>query len=185
MDAHPLRTPVRWLIFPLLAGGAGGASGLILDVQYVQAPDVGLTLLFSGLGLCAAGGVSGAHRPWAGVLASTAGGLLIFPLLKGLYYSVGGGFRDVLDVFLELLCSPKGMWLNFLLTGLVASAAWLRLRRGLRWSLLYGVGPVLLFGERLIEGIALDPSREAATVAYYLGQWAALEGALRLSNRPA
>ena len=182
MDAHPLRGRVRWVIFPLMSAGLGGTLGLGVDALNGFF-DGGSALLGSGLALSAACGVVVSKRPWIGVLVSTVGGLLTFASVKSVHYVTGASFRLFVDVLLDFAVDPLFLVSNLMLTGLIVTAAWLRLRRGARWGVLYAAGPLFLTGVNLLADRSLPMAFLAVACGYFLGQWAALEGALRLSKR--
>lgn len=184
--AHPPFPPVvRWMLFPALAGLAGGA-GAAAPVAFTR-PDA-LLWVFAGGTLCAAGAMGGAisSRVWIPVAASplfaVAGAVVAYSLSltwSGWPVTPRSAFRDLLDGEVAILLFAFTVGL-----GTLAHAAAIRLdalcswRRGLA---IYGGAAAILaalcagFGERATRdfapslGLALlaqiSPARVAAHLA--------------------
>jgi hypothetical protein len=185
MEAHPLRGAVRWLIYPLLAIGAGCLPGLLLDLHQKTRPFTN-TFLGGALGGAVALGVALSSRWWVGLLVATVLGSLSFVWCRYVIHCAGWDWAYILSGVLNLRKEPGPIGGSLLLTAPLVLLHWIRLRRADAWPIgwLFYAAPILLL--TLLSFLAGAGQDNWMSVAFLLllnlGSRAAWEGALKASG---
>ena len=185
MKAHPLRGMARWLVYPLLAVGAGAVSGVFL--AHADHLDLLPYMLAGGvLGGAVACGFALWAEAWMSLLVAPVLGTVGILMAKVVTSMDGWTWSWVLTETLPgLLKEPGPIVFSFVMTAPIVVLHGIRLRRQGPWRrgwLVYAGAALLFWMLGSLLGGRAPWTLLIFLALFYLGSRVALEAALALSG---